>query len=372
MDRIKIHGLTGMRAIAAFLVFFSHFPIYRSTIGHFMKGVLAQGYIGVTLFYVLSGFLITYTYQNRMESGLKNYGRYFWRRFTRLYPVYFLSLLVTGVLIYIFNDFTQPLQGTTNLIAWLILQVTLLKGCFSLTVFSGVPQAWSLTVELIFYFLAPLIIVILRSRYKYYLIPLCYLIGAELLMLGIHENWLGFMGNLRFVVLYTFFGRSLEFVIGSAFAISMTESKAAPTKIPYRTYTGLIGIAAIQVALYLIQGPYRFGSYRPMGMVINNLVLPFFALFFIAGLVQEKSVINRILSSRLMQMLGKSSYAFYLFQFIIMSYLVSDFTFHIAEPRSIWIVLFGFIVLNIVSLGIYYFYEKPLNQWLNKFVAKPK
>src|SRR4030095_12582053 len=97
-------------------------------------------HVGVTLFFVLSGFMITWRYDRRgpqTESFLRGY---FVNRFARIYPLY-LALMVP----------TMLLGGIPSLRAW-FLNLTVFT-CFE----AGIPQAWSLRVEECFYLSAPLI-----------------------------------------------------------------------------------------------------------------------------------------------------------------------------------------------------------------------
>jgi peptidoglycan/LPS O-acetylase OafA/YrhL len=101
-------------------------------------------HIGVPIFFVLSGFLITLRYSEQASLNrhwLRDYAR---NRFARIYPIYFLITMVTLVVL--------PLAAGAS-IDWttLTMNLTLLRGFFTDFNFSGVPQAWSLTVEERFY-----------------------------------------------------------------------------------------------------------------------------------------------------------------------------------------------------------------------------
>ncbi len=90
-----IPALTGLRAVAAYLVFLHHYnPASPGTLAH---RVFEQGYIGVTVFFVLSGFLMYHRYADayfRQENW--SWQRYLQNRFARIYPLYALLLLITA------------------------------------------------------------------------------------------------------------------------------------------------------------------------------------------------------------------------------------------------------------------------------------
>lgn len=360
-----IHSLTGVRALAAFLVFFSHFKIHAHTAGTFLQSVLAQGYIGVTLFYVLSGFLITHVYERDMDKSFRWYGHYLWRRFSRIYPVYLLALVVSIAVLFYYQPDMLSGQGVGSISLWLFAQLTLIKGLFSKLVFSGVPQAWSLTVEIMFYISAPLLFLALKNHWKYWLIPLSYLIGLELLQLGLHESWLGFFGNFHFVALYTYFGRFFEFFVGVLLALLIRRDTILD-RLPGKTWIGLIGVFVLMITLYLLQGTAEFGFYTPVGMILNNWLLPLVIALFYLGLIREQTIIKQFFGSRLMQLLGRASYSFYLLQFAVMAFFVNEYPVKIHTAHSLGLVIAGFIVLNLIAIGVYRYIEDPAHRWLNK------
>ena len=98
-----------------------------------------------------------------------------------------------------------------------------------------------------------------------------------------------------------------------------------------------------------------------MGIVINNLILPCFVALLLLGLIKEKTLFSRLLSTPLFQSLGRSSYAFYLLHMGIFSELY----FRVFDAKYI---LFPFMIL--VSTAFYYFVESPLNNWIRKLSIK--
>ena len=137
LDRSVIPPLTGIRACAAYLVFFHHFNL------PWFKFLQNEMHIGVGMFYVLSGFLITYRYRVNYQIKANWFAKYFKNRFARIYPLYFILLLLT-LLIHKEFSFKE-----------LFFNLTLTKGFFDPRKFTGIAQAWSLTVEECFYALAP-------------------------------------------------------------------------------------------------------------------------------------------------------------------------------------------------------------------------
>jgi peptidoglycan/LPS O-acetylase OafA/YrhL len=141
--------LTGLRALAALLVFLSHYGMWTTGTDFGFR----QGMVGVAIFFTLSGYLITRTYLPRFLRAFP-YLPYWRSRFARIYPAY-LSLLL---LVYLLqgNLPSIPLRQA-------LLNITLLQGYFFPEIWTGLnPIAWSLTVEETFYLLAPPLFLAIR------------------------------------------------------------------------------------------------------------------------------------------------------------------------------------------------------------------
>ena len=355
-----------MRALAAFLVFFHHHPTKLLEAGSLV--LWWELHVGVTLFFVLSGFVITWRYDRRgprreSESFLRDY---FVNRFARIYPLYFLLVVMAMLL-------GEP----KSLRAWLL----------NLTVFShlegGIPQAWSLRVEECFYLAAPLVYLLWRKSPA---LPL----GIGMAVLAAlyplsRQPWAnGWLGPPRDLFLYTFFGRFFEFYAGIWLAKKAAASGAAAEPgrkgFPAFTAAGLAGIAGVIVALAAIRSAtadrYLYGVYHPAGLVLNNLVLPIFIAAFYWGLIREASLVRRILSTRTADLLGRSSYAFYLihigplFTYLLGCVVLLASVFGAEAARTVDALLgrvgvrFAFVTL--LSIALYEAVEAPANRLIRR------
>ncbi len=107
MEREHLRPLTGMRFLAALVVVFFHavftFDV-RLPLTSWGSALLIRGYLSVDFFFLLSGFILSYCYTTT-DGHIRGNARDFWvARFARIYPVYFLGLLL---------DFI-PYLGTTQ------------------------------------------------------------------------------------------------------------------------------------------------------------------------------------------------------------------------------------------------------------------
>lgn len=92
--RPHLRALTGLRFVAAFHVLAYHGLGAGPQSAWWMRALVGSGYVGVSLFFVLSGFVLTYTYHDSLRDGTATRGAFLAARVARIYPVYLLSLLV--------------------------------------------------------------------------------------------------------------------------------------------------------------------------------------------------------------------------------------------------------------------------------------
>ena len=346
-SRAMLPALTGVRAIAMYLVFFHHFNPPESATGSFIRGLIKEGHLGVTMFFVLSGFLIAYRYNGSLKLEWKDFSHYLWNRFARIYPLYFLLLIPTLLI-----------SGERRGSHW-FFHLTFIKGFFDEFKFTGIAQSWSLCAEECFYISAPLFFWGMRSRFRAWLLPACYGIGAALLLVGSTVKYHQLFGNAGFVCSYTFFGRAFEFLFGAWIATNLPRMEVLRS-LPGKTYMGLIGIIATLAILdgLKIPGQYPLGVLNPRGILVNNWFAPLAIGLFYVGLIQEQTLVQRLFCSRLFQILGKSSYAFYLIHIGFIS------KFYAARLQGVSF----FLALNVTAIVIFLIVEEPIQRFLrNRF-----
>lgn len=341
-----IASLTGLRAIAAYLVFLHHYnPVSPGTIAH---RVVDQGYIGVTVFFVLSGFLLYHRYADayfRQENW--SWRRYLQNRFARIYPLYALILLLTaGVAAWRGHPISLPVFS---------LNITLLKGFFDTYKFTGIAQSWSLTVEVCFYLMAPFLFLLLQRWVPLWLTAGLVGTGVSLWATVGQWGWHGLFGTLPFVLFYTFFGRGFEFVVGLWLARYWHQNRLSA--IQYPTLAGLtilLGCVGWQVGLPHLTTDPVCGIWSEI--LAYNLILPIGIGLFFLGLITKPSVAGQLLSHPLMQALGRSSYAFYLIHTGTSASAI----------QTIGIVNNGlrFLLLILLAYLLYYLIERPLQRLL--------
>jgi peptidoglycan/LPS O-acetylase OafA/YrhL len=381
-----IPALTGVRALAAYLVFISHYAyVFDGGFPHFIRRFFLEFHIGVTIFFVLSGFLIAFRYFDTFQLTSDWFKQYLKNRVARIYPMYFI--LTAGAFIYYFFTRDPGIVGNfPNAVGLFLMHITFVRGFFYDLNFTGIAQGWSLTVEECFYFSAPFVF-FFTKRYKIFYLQILAITGFGVLMVLIFRsiNWYGFFGNFTFTMLYTYFGRCFEFFIGIQLAMFVRKKGLERVnKLPF-TYIGFFMIfvcVAIMSRLAIPMG-WSAGLHNPLGIATNNYLLPVAIATFFYGLITETSRLKNILANPFVELLGKSSYIFYLIHLGYMYAMLhfsfnwlNDWVFTLYDKWGVdWHspfeydslnLLYAFIVLNAVSIFLFKFIEEPLNHYIRK------
>jgi peptidoglycan/LPS O-acetylase OafA/YrhL len=350
--------LTGIRAVAAYMVFFHHYTATCVT-DNMALSFVKEFYVGVTIFFILSGFLIFYRYSTVIVLNKDFLAIYFRNRFARIYPSYFAIVVFTSIFYFALGNSTVASE-----IAQLFWQLTFIRGFSDTLKFIGVGQGWTLTVEETFYFLFPFIIVFIK-RFGFFAVLLgVYAVGMILLGVGMWANFLGFFSPPEFVFNYTFFGRATEFFVGMYLAklVLKRSFEKSPGRIPYKTIIGFAGVVLCIFAMSQFQfQECSYGTFSAGGIIINNLIMPVFIAMLFYGLISEGSFLKNFLASRVMVYLGKTSYVFYLIHVGIFQYLIHA----LISPNA----FINFIIMIFLSILIYRTVEEPLNKLIRQVVT---
>jgi len=348
LNKKEFPVLTGIRFLAASFVFLYHYAHELFADGNqlFLYYFFRQFNIGVNLFFVLSGFLITHRYFE-FSLSRKSFRIYIVKRVARIFPLYYLVLFIQVFLIYL-HRLTLPDFLTV------FLNITLLKGLSANFFYSILTQSWSLTVEEMFYLYAPVCFYLVKAK-KFFMAQIPLLLGIGFLLVFIS----GYLpaGTLfesnEFMLASTFFGRSFEFFIGIFLAFLIRRQP------PLRE--GILFTAGGCVLFFVLLGALGFYAYgkriekineHVTGIVLFNFLIPLSIGLFLYGLLLEQSLIKRLLSTRPLILLGKSSYAFYL---IHIGMIAEVLFFQITSN-----IFFLYVSLQILSIMFYKWFEKPV------------
>ncbi len=350
---MRFDALTGIRAIAATLVFIYHNRKYwRAQLHPEILRLVNEFHIGVSLFFVLSGFLIAYTYSAKPTENAKSYVKYLALRCARIFPLYWLIILA----LYLDPKFAQLKHPA--------LTASLLHGFSNRLNLNGLAQAWSLNVEMTFYLLAPFLCLMQSKSIRYLLLTLAGLlvltVGIGQLLILYNGNPLQFFTPLKFVLGSTFPGRFTEFFAGMILASAIKQNHSWTLK-TNKTLIGFIGILLITYSIGHFQPDiFHHGTDHPIGWALHTFVLPIFVALLLAGLINEQTKLQSILKSKLFILLGNASFAFYL---IHISYVnIRLRWFYLGPDRN-------FFLLWLISILLYLIVEKNLYNLCKKSIS---
>jgi len=361
--RPRLPALTSLRFFAAFHVVIFHFQAMQIFIGPaWFQKLSSIGYVGVSFFFVLSGFILVYTYAGR-PIVLKN----FWRaRFARIYPSYAFSLLVTAPFF-----FYAVLTMNIPFFVWAKAHLKLASALVLSLLQAWVPPAaltwnavaWSLSVEAFFYVLFPFLLLVLVRRSQPQLLLIAgaswltsLVFSGSYVVLNpdrlsiVNADVLGafWLNALKFNPL----ARLPEFLLGMAcgflFLRSRRESKLALPLV-------LFGIAALIVVVY-------FSALIPYPILHTALLAPAFAAIVYGFALRPNW--GAILENRWLVLCGDASYSLYLLHSMIVGMYFHSPTGQLRYQSPMGILVFVLTAVSISAL-VYRFIEEPARRKLN-------
>jgi peptidoglycan/LPS O-acetylase OafA/YrhL len=342
--------------MAAYMVFMVHFNPFEK--GTFIHAFFAGFGIGVPLFFVLSGFLI-YTRYNTFEVTSSFYKKYMVNRVARIYPVYFLVTTAT-----LFFNY----KGAAFTPYWMkvyFLNITFLRGFSDKYLPTLIIPGWSLTVEEVFYLIAPLLFILGGDSIRKFLLIFIGLFTFGWVLSFISVDLLNgyFWHNHKFMVIHTFFGNSFSFIVG--ILIGILNNRYPEIKFKYLTLIGFVGVFIVLLLLSQLNNVTLHGSenlFTWKGLLVYHFVGVPFVGALIWGLIHERTWVSRLFSTEIFQVLGKSSYSFYLIHFGIVHSIINKF---ISEN-----IILLFISLVITAYLLWRFIEEPLNEGIRNRAKK--
>jgi peptidoglycan/LPS O-acetylase OafA/YrhL len=317
-SKITYPGLDGLRAVAVTLVFIEHFGggSHGGRLLEWFNRVRVLGAAGVSVFFVLSGFLITgILYDTRHnEHYFKNF---YMRRSLRIFPIFYLVLTLCLILTPILHFHLQWehiffLFYLGNFFAnWNWNLYELLSPTHP--VFSiNLAHFWSLFVEEQFYLIWPVVIFFVKDRKKLIRLSLAVIVLVLLLRVGmVCYLPLGTAEQFAFRMLPT---RADDLLMGGTMAL-LLRGPATERWLGRSWFFFASGTAAF-ISLAIWRG--NFGFFDPYNLTIG-LTFISLASAGLIGLAVQDTVVFRFLSLALLRTIGKYSYGFYIYHVLFAS-----------------------------------------------------
>ncbi|SKC82959.1 acyltransferase family protein [Ohtaekwangia koreensis] len=346
-----IKTLDGLRAIAVLLVIISHW-VSKS---HWLN-YLPNGAIGVTIFFVLSGYLISsilFSYKDKIDAdkgGVWSAIKVFYiRRSLRIFPIYYLFVLFLFFYGYtlIQDQLAYFLAYSSNI---LFFKRNELGGTVS--------HLWSLSVEEQYYLLWPILVLTVNRRFTWLLIVVFILTGLSFQIIFVKEGT--FFGLLPFAAFDAFgFGALLAFVQ------RYHEDRIS-------TFSKVINFVSLVILTWLIITQI----YSLELLIPAKVVMSVFSLFVLFHLVvPSKNAISffyqKMFTNDQLVFCGKISYGIYLYHTLIPGFS-DNYYYKIIGHSSFlshdfFFFVFNIMILLMVSSLSWFIVEKPFNSLKSKY-----
>ena len=340
-DSGHIRSIDGLRAVAILLVFVSHYGL----------GWIVPGGFGVTLFFFISGYLITalmIAEENR--NGRIAIGAFYARRFLRLAPGLFFMIAIVSVLYFILHHDINTAQ--------LLAAIFYMMNYFE--IFNGNSSMpfwvlWSLAVEEHYYLIYPLAFLLgwpYRERFLAGLLTLCLLvlIWRCVLVVEFHAT-----------DLWTYYAtdtRINSILFGAILAVLMSVCEPAVLR---RWLSGNFTLVAASVAL-LFSLVFRNDVFRDaVRFSVQGIALV--PLFYSAVFSTRLAVFRKLLETPLSVWVGRLSYSLYLWHASVLYFCFAYF-----PHQNVWVQrLIGLMATLCIASFSYYYVEMPFQRWRTRF-----
>lgn len=343
ISRDRLPSLTGLRFWAALLVVLYHLSRQAGRIPA-VSEVVWYGRSGVTFFFVLSGFVLAWTYDGKRVPATV----FLWRRFARIWPLLAATTaLSVGAWVALGQDVSAKAVAASLMLvhAW-IPDPVILRG--------GNPAAWSLSDEAWFYLIFPLLMALpaLRSARGRRWIAGAVCAGVVLLWLSgsLHADG----GTRAWALDYLPLTRTLQFLLGVVTGLAVARG--------WRPPIGLWPAVALVTGWHLALVPWSWAVpdalwYSPYA-ASQLLATPLFALLVAAAARADLDGRATGLGGTWAVRLGHWSYAWYLVHEIVIRVLVG----RAGDTLTTWLLVLATSLA--LSAAAYHWLEHPLERWL--------
>jgi peptidoglycan/LPS O-acetylase OafA/YrhL len=366
--RPEIKPLTSLRFVFAMLVFLSHYSTGE-------KVIFFEGFIGVEFFFILSGFVLSYTYGNRIAEKKTPLGEFFMARFARIYPLHLATFLLSLALL-VRNSLAAGGGGVTTL-PWLrmFFNITLLQSFVpdSSYYLSFNIVSWSISDEMFFYLAFPLLLCVfnghrIKIKAAAGLVVLAAYFTAIFLLPGQYAHAVFYINPLV---------RMLDFILGMLlFRIWRRITSGAENRkgaLHGKFLPAAVEIAPVCLLVIMVAAAdriplvYRIGSYYwiPLALLVLCFAQPF-----------GEGIISKLLSLKPFMFLGRISFAFYMLHHMMLSLVpaavkrVLHLDLESIHPAARFTIIFAAVLA--AGIAGFYCFELPAGNFIKNLSKKRK
>jgi peptidoglycan/LPS O-acetylase OafA/YrhL len=345
-----IKSLTSLRLFFALAVFFSHLAFLKDDLKYsdIYDAIFSEGFLGVSFFFILSGFILALNYEAKFVERRVTYKEYIWGRIARIYPMQLLTML-----------FALPLAYQV-FYKYILFHITLTQSFIPEKdiYFSLNSPSWSISDEMFFYCLLPFLIFLFKNK------QLVYVVIAVGIVLILSLNlWLPSSSKHYWLYVSPLI-RLVDFFIGIGLYKLYKYLKSIKITLINQ---GFYEIASIMIFFIFfafkdtVDISYRYSIYYfvPMCLIILS--------FALSNDSDKQGLLSKILSNKLLVKGGEISFSFYLWHLLVTQYfqIVSK---KMGLNTSVEIqVMAIFIITIVMSYLSFEFIEKHFNVKIKKY-----
>jgi peptidoglycan/LPS O-acetylase OafA/YrhL len=309
----KIFFLDALRGIFCLVVILYHLNEVLDSI-LINNFIVKNGLIVVDFFFLISGFVISYNYSNKISS-LENLLKFQLKRFIRLYPLHLVMLGIFSLVeiiklfFYIRTGITpNHLIFSTNNIETFIINIFLLQGFILNSTFNT--PSWSISQEFYIYFIYGLTAYFVKDKKKIFVIFFLILVSSYFFMQKYElQKETNIYGSIRCIFCF-FLGASLSII---------KKNMRTSINIFFSNIINLLILSLIFLSIF------------------NELYLPtvlLFAIFIITNLCSKRNIILDILNKKVFIFLGSISYGIYMIHFLVIYITIQSMRFYIYNSQK--------------------------------------
>ncbi|MDP7704053.1 MULTISPECIES: acyltransferase [unclassified Mycobacterium] len=371
--RGEIKALTGLRIIAALWVVLFHFrPMLTDVSPEFRENlapVLNCGAQGVDLFFILSGFVLTWNYLDRMggEWSTRATVHFLWLRLARVWPVYLLTMHLAALIVILSLHVGHvPLPEVRDLTAISYVRQVLLvqlwfEPFFDNTSWDG--PAWSISAEWLAYLLFGVIVLVIlrfeRTTRARSLMVLAFAACLPPVVLLLASGY--------FYTPWSWLPRIVTQFIAGALACAAVRRLRLSTRARYVAgYLSLVLVAAMVGILYWFDA-HPISGVVDSGGVVDVLFVP-----LVITLAIGLGSLPWVLSTRLMVYGGEISFCLYMVHELVHTvwgWAVLQFDITPQDNPWKWNVIGLIVIALLLSSLMYHFVEEPARRWMRRMIG---
>lgn len=332
--------LTSLRFFAAFFVMLSHLSYLKNTNLDFL--FVNEGFISVTFFFILSGFILTFSYQDRFLNKKTTIPQFYFARIARIYPIHIITFLIS-ILLFSVGHYSFK---------YYLFNITLIQSYIpnKKYYFTFNYPSWSLSVEMFFYLLFPFLLKLKNKTL--FLIASVLIIIKMIILFDSHEKTHAFM------YISPLF-RLQDFIIG-ILLFRFRKNEFFEIKGFYVSLLQIISILLLFTFVMISENiniSYRYDIYYifPMAFIIYSFSL-------------SDGIIGNCISNRFIVLLGEASFSLYMIHQLVIRFFLD-----ISNKDQLlnWKLPVVIITISIIlSVFMFQYLEIPLKNKTYKFLNK--